>query len=338
VDSVPTLVVGYGNMGTKHARVLRELGGSAAVWGVVDPSAERRERARRDNNDCRVFATIGEALGTGARPACATIAAPTPLHFELAQALLVARVPTLVEKPIASSAAQGDALIEIARANDTLLTVGHVERFNPAAVVARKIIAERVIGDLLQISFRRVGGSPTDAAATHLDVLADLAVHDYDLSTFVAGGTLDVVKALGHAENGRFDSVLVLAQLSTGASVQMQVNWRTPVKIRRVELTGTSGYVDINLITQQVVLYRQNPLFAQTTINPDSYSYYDNYLLSFASPDRVELGIERREPLQEELAAFWRAVALREPSLMSPADAVTAVRLTEKTRALLERR
>ena len=337
MQAIPTLIVGYGNMGTKHARVLRELGGNQAVWGVVDPSPARRERAQRDNASCRVFGALAEVFTTGERPGCATVAASTPLHHELTSVLLEQRVPTLVEKPIASTAAQSQSLLELARANDTVLTVGHVERFNPAAVVARKIVAEKLIGELLQLSFRRVGGSPSDVVTTHQDVLVDLAVHDYDLACFISGGALDVVEALGHIEGGRLDSALVLGQLSTGASMQLQVNWRTPVKVRRIELTGSSGYVEINLITQQVVLYRQNPLFTQSSISPDKFTYFDNYLLSFSSPDRVELGIERREPLQEELAAFWRAVALGEPSPVPPADAVAAVQLTEKTRALLDR-
>jgi predicted dehydrogenase len=336
VQALPTLIVGYGNMGTKHARVLRELAGAQAVWGVVDPSVERRKRAQLDHNGCRVFASLDEALAGAERPACATVAAPTPLHFGLCSALLERRVPTLVEKPIASTAAHGRALVEQAAQRGTVLAVGHVERFNPAVVAARRIVAERLIGETIQLCFRRVGGSPPTPEAVREDVLVDLAVHDFDLASFITGGTLEIVEALGHRDNGRLDGALVLGRLSTGASTQMQVNWRTPVKIRRVELTGSDGYAEINLITQQVVLYRQNPLLTASSINPDSTSYFDSYLLSFAAPDRVELGIERREPLQEEMTAFFNAVALGTPLPMPPEDAVTAVQLTEVTRRRLE--
>jgi predicted dehydrogenase len=337
MQALPTLIVGYGNMGTKHARVLRELAGAQAVWGVVDPSGDRRNRARLDHG-CHVFATVEEALREATRPACAVVAAPTPLHHDLATALLAQGVPTLVEKPIASTAALGHALVAQAARTGTVLTVGHVERFNPAVVAARRIVAEKLIGETIQLCFRRVGGSPPTPEALRDDVLVDLAVHDFDLASFITGGALEIVDALGHHENGRLDGALVLGRLSTGASMQVQVNWRTPVKIRRVELTGTDGYAEINLITQQVVLYRKNPLLTASSINPDSTSYFDSYLLSFAAPDRVELGIERREPLQEEMTAFWRAVASGQPLPMPPEDAVRAVQLAEVARARLESR
>ena len=203
-------------------------------------------------------------------------------------------------------------------------------------MAARRIVAEKLIGETIQLCFRRVGGSPANPSTALQDVLVDLAVHDYDLAGFITGGTLEIIDALGHRDGGQLDGAQILGRLSTGASMQLQVNWRTPVKIRRIELTGSAGYAEINLITQEVVLYRQNPLLTASTINPDTTSYFDTYLLSFASPDRMELGIERREPLREELAAFWRAVH-GEKSPMSPEDAVTVVRLTELTRELLER-
>jgi len=337
VDPVRTLVVGYGNMGTKHARVLRELGGPTAVWGVVDPSAERRQRAALDNGGCPVFASLAEALGRDDGPACATVAASTPLHYELVAPLLERKIPTLVEKPIASTTAQARELIALAERHGTVFTVGHVERFNPGAVAARRIVADQLIGETIQLCFRRVGGSPLNPETALSDVLVDLAVHDYDLARFITGGTLEILATVGHRERGMLDGAVILGRLSSGAAMQLQVNWRTPVKIRRIELTGTSGYAEINLITQQVVLYRQNPLLAAASINPDSTSYFDEYLRSFASPDRVELGIDRREPLREELAAFWRAVAFGETPPMPPADALAAVTLTETTRALLER-
>ncbi len=337
MEAIPTLVVGYGNMGTKHARVLRDLGGPQAVWGVVDPSAERRQRAENDNRGALVFASVREALTASTKPGCAIVAASTPLHYVLTAELLEGRVPTLVEKPIAATAADGMKLAKLATDLGVPLTVGQIERFNPAAVVARRMIADGVLGTVLQLSFRRVGGSPKEVSALH-DVLVDLAVHDFDLAKFITGAEVEVTDALGHYENNSLDSALVLAKSATGSGIQLQVNWRTPVKVRRIEITGSSGYLEVNLITQQVTLYRTNPLLAATQLTPESHSFFDTYLASFASPEKVEPGIERREPLREELTAFWNLVQKKAPSPVSPEDGVRAVQLTERARQLLESR
>ena len=283
VAAVPTLIVGYGNMGTKHARVLRELGGATAVWGVVDPSAERRRRAELDNQ-CRAFASLDEALRAGERPGCATVAASTVLHYELTAQLLERRIPTLVEKPIASSAAkEGRALVLLAEREQTVFTVGHVERFNPGAVAARRIVAEKLIGETIQLCFRRVGGSPANPSTALQDVLVNLAVHDYDLASFITGGTLEIVDALGHRDGGQLDGAQILGRLSTGASMQLQVNWRTPVKIRRIELTGSTGYAEINL-TRNRWCSTAEPAAGGEHDQPDTTSYFDTYLCRSPRP------------------------------------------------------
>src|SRR5262249_42350156 len=148
--TMPTLIVGYGNMGTRHARVVRSLGGDGAVWGVVDRGAKRRQRAQVDH-DCRVFATLAAALAAKERPAGAIVCTATPTHFALASQLLKALVPTLVEKPIAATSAEGERLLILAAQQSTLLMVGHVERFNPAVTAVRRLVRERMIGEIIQL-------------------------------------------------------------------------------------------------------------------------------------------------------------------------------------------
>jgi UDP-N-acetylglucosamine 3-dehydrogenase len=306
---IPTLVVGYGNMGSKHARALRELGGAVALWGVVDSRAERRERAGQDHG-CRTYATVSEALAATDGFGCAVVAASTERHHEFATALLASRVPTLVEKPITATSAQGHALSALAAATGTLLTVGHIERFNPAVLATRRLLAEGALGVLLELVFRRVGPPPANLAA-HGDVLTDLAVHDFDLARFLTGGELTLRAAAGHRAGGVIDGALALGTLASGAALQLQVNWCTPIKVRRLELTGTTGYAEVDLVARQVRLYR-------------------------GGTPAAEVDVARLDPLREELRAFWGAIAGRGPAPVPPADAVRAVELAEATRALMD--
>ena len=69
----------------------------------------------------------------------ASIVVPTTLHGDIAGEFLEHGIPVLVEKPLADSVAEGQRLVDLAAANDAVLQVGHVERFNPAMVAARKV-------------------------------------------------------------------------------------------------------------------------------------------------------------------------------------------------------
>ena len=120
-------VIGIGNMGWHHARVLSLLR-DADLVGVADPDAERGKLAT-EQFGCRWFADYNAMLSE-VEAVC--IAVPTLLHHPVGLACLRAGVHVLIEKPIAASQDEATALIEAASAAGCLLQVGHIERFNPA--------------------------------------------------------------------------------------------------------------------------------------------------------------------------------------------------------------
>ena len=122
-------VIGIGNMGWHHARVLSLLR-DADLVGVADPDAERGKLAT-EQFGCRWFADYNAMLSE-VEAVC--IAVPTLLHHPVGLACLRAGVHVLIEKPIAASQDEATALIEAASAAGCLLQVGHIERFNPPSV------------------------------------------------------------------------------------------------------------------------------------------------------------------------------------------------------------
>src|SRR5205807_260996 len=126
--ALQTALVGAGQMGRLHARVIEEYEGTDLV-AVVDPSPEAEELAWRRR--AQWLRSVDELLA-GAAPDLAVVAAPTAEHAAVAGALIEAGVPVLVEKPIAATLEEGRALVDAAHANGVLFSVGHVEWFNPA--------------------------------------------------------------------------------------------------------------------------------------------------------------------------------------------------------------
>jgi len=135
-------VVGAGDFGRNHARVLRELEG-AELAGIVDTDAARAQQVAAEYST-RAFADLDALAGA---VDAAIVAVPTVEHAAVGCHLLARGVDILVEKPIAASLAEADRLIEAARTNrdgraaGRVLQVGHLERFNPAVVAVQKVIS-----------------------------------------------------------------------------------------------------------------------------------------------------------------------------------------------------
>ena len=165
-------VIGAGVMGTNHARVLGGLPNTTLV-GIVDPLPEHRARAV-EHAGCRAFETLEQLLAEGVD--AATIAAPTHLHHEIALACIERKIHILVEKPVASTVAEGREIVAAAARAGVTLMVGHVERFNPAVAAIKQALSGE---DILSIAITRVG--PFPPRMSNVGVVIDLAVHDIDL-------------------------------------------------------------------------------------------------------------------------------------------------------------
>ena len=178
-------VIGAGHMGRYHAEKLARLA-EVQLAGVVDADAARAaELARRLN--CPGFGDYREILG---KIDAAVVAVPTDRHHAVALDCLKHGLHVLVEKPIATTLAEADSLIDEAAKRDRVLQCGHVERYNKAfrALTARMdrpvfIEAERLAG------FKQRGAE--------VDVVLDLMIHDLDLAVALARSPLERMSACG---------------------------------------------------------------------------------------------------------------------------------------------
>ena len=273
-------VVGIGVMGSNHARVLADLPGVELV-GVADP-----ERAQRDFVSgalgCSAHSDIEGLLAAGVD--ALTIAAPTHLHRELALASIERGVHVMVEKPIAPSVEDGNAIIAAARLAGVTLMVGHVERFNPAVEAIKAAIRQE---DILSIAITRVG--PFPPRMSNVGVVIDLAVHDIDLIRwFTDSEIVEVQPQLSSAIAEREDIALLQFRTASGVLAHINTNWITPFKARNVTIATRNKYVMGDLLTRQVT-----ECFG---FQPDgSYSMR-------------HLSVGHAEPLRAELQAFVEAV------------------------------
>ena len=287
--SIRCAVIGVGNMGQHHARIYSELP-QAKLIAVSDTHKGRGENiASKFGADYYDdYRDILNAKKVDAVSVCV----PTSLHYSVALTCLEHGVNVLVEKPVAHTVALGNKLIHRAQQTGKILMVGHVERFNPVVVKAKELIDKGEFGDILNIIARRVGPFPPQIRDVGISV--DLAIHDIDILNYFLGRNPDYVYVERH-QNSEFveDSVEFVLQYGSH-SAYVQTNWVTPVKIRKIAITGTLGYLEMDSVNQSIFFYKN-------ILNNSGV---------FASV-KTEVVVEQQEPLKEELVYFLDCIVTK---------------------------
>ena len=285
-------VAGAGVMGRNHARVLAEVQG-VDLTTIFDPDSVTGQGVA-DLYGAEAVTTAEAFVDAGLD--CAVVATPNRFHADLGVALLEKGVHVLVEKPIAPTVKDAQRMIDAAKANDRVLMVGHVERFNPAVETVRRAIADE---DVISIQVTRVGPFPPRMG--EVGVVIDLAVHDIDIIRHLTGSEItEVQPQLARTRAEREDTALLQFRLENGVIAHITTNWLTPYKTRTLQVATRGKFVVADLITRQVTEY-----FGQQADG----SYSTRMLNSWPA-----------EPLKKELEAFAHAIRTGEPPAVTGQD------------------
>jgi predicted dehydrogenase len=222
-----------------------------------------------------------------------------------------------VEKPITASIEEGRRLIGRARACGVKLSVGHVERFNPVVVALKQHLDEGRLGELFQISVRRISGFPP--RAEDVGVALDLATHDLDVMRYLVGAEVTRVAAETTQALGRpcEDMLCGLLRFANGVVALLNVNWLSPVKIRELMVHGERGMFVVNYLTQDLHYYENS---AQDS-NWESIQVFRGV----GEGRMIRFPIRRREPLRIELEAFVHSLRYDESFPVSGEDGLQAL-------------
>ena len=229
-------VVGAGGLGYHHIRILRDMQGPAFA-GFYDAKAERAEQVSRELG-VKAFASLDELLGV---VQAVTIVVPTPAHFAVAQKVLARGIHALIEKPIATSLEEADAMLTLAHANGALVQTGHVERFNRAIRAALPYVdAPRFIeSDRL---------APFNPRGADVAVVLDLMIHDIDLVHTLVGGKAASVSAVGVPVLTPFvDIANARLTFDSGAVANITASRVSRERMRKLRIFQQSGYLSLDL-------------------------------------------------------------------------------------------
>jgi predicted dehydrogenase len=302
-------VVGAGNMGRHHIRLLGAMEGIELV-AVVDADATRAA-SYADVHGALALTSIEQLPEID----LAVVAVPTEAHYEAALALLGQGVNLLVEKPLASSPEQADALVQAADAAGVVLAVGHVERFNPALRCLSSLVTEPLL-----MQFERL--SPF-TPRIHESIVFDLMVHDLDLACMMAGSFPTRVSAAGiKVFSDTLDVASAVLTFGDGCVASLLASRATQDKVRRVAISEKDRFVLADTLRQEVSIKRET-----------TGSYADDAAYSQASVIEIPYLDRRAEPLAVELADFVAAVRGEGPPAVDGRDGARIVALAHEVEA-----
>ena len=316
-------VVGLGMMGRNHVRVWDEAVEGVDLVAVADPDPAAVRRAVHGRS-ARGYGSVEEMLASESIDLL-SIVAPTSLHLPIALAALGAGAHVLVEKPIAATREEAEQMMAAAARASRILTVGHIERFNPAVLDLRRRLANGELGRIFEIRATRLG--PFPARIRDVGVVVDLAPHDLDVMRFLMGS--DPVRLYAETEQrihtNHEDLFVGLMKFANGAIGVLDINWLTPTKVRTLSVTGERGMYVADYLAQDLVFYP----------NPDAVrgSNGAGGVGSVAEGEMTRRAIDRQEPLLVELTEFARAVRAGAPAPVDPHEAMVALLLA---RALVQ--
>lgn len=297
-------VIGLGWMGKVHLRCYYEMP-KVEVVGVVDVDAATLD-AIRDKYDVPVFGTVEELLDQGLD--AVSVCVPTVRHLDMGRAVIGRGVPLLMEKPLAATAAEGRILVDLAREKGVPLMTGHIERFNPAVRRVKELLTPD--NRPISIQIERVG--PYPPRIQDVGVIKDLGSHDIDLIRHLSGSEFKKVFAVTSRTIGKHeDTALITAEMDNGVLAHINTNWVTPYKSRSIHVATATGYIEANLITQQV----------------KQYSRFVDYDTGYSV---VEWPVLYKEPVKEELTQFLGAVRGKSPVPISGEDGLKVLQVIDR--------
>ncbi len=314
-----SVVIGVGSMGRNHARVHAELE-EVQLVAVADLNHSLAEQVA-SNYGVRAYSDYVAMLDKE-KPDLASVVVPTRHHLKVAQEAIERGVNVLVEKPIASTLAEGQEMIRLAEKYDIKLSVGHIERFNPVIIELKRHLNNGKLGRIFEIHARRLG--PFPPRIRDVGVVIDLATHDLDVMRCLVNASVERVYAETerriHTEHE--DLLLGLLKFVDGTLGILDINWLTPTKIRELIVTGERGMFIANYLTQELYFYRNDRMGA----NWDPVGT----VCGVSEGDMIKFRVDRREPLKEELRAFAVAVAQAQTPNVTGWDGLQALALAHK--------
>ncbi|MEK7483941.1 MAG: Gfo/Idh/MocA family oxidoreductase [Planctomycetota bacterium] len=298
-------IVGVGVMGQTHAHVYhKELSSEVELVGICDTNAEQGQKVATQTQS-QFFPKYEDLIG---KIDAVNIVVPTFLHHQVALFFLEHRVPILLEKPIASTVKEAEEIVQLAESTQTLLQIGHLERFNP--VFTR--LKEKNLKPAYIEAYRIAQFTPR---VKDVGVVLDLMIHDIDIVLHITRSPIRQIQAVGVNIMGEHEDIAnARIEFENGCVATLTASRISMKRERKIRLFGKNFYGILNYdqLTGQIIekdpvvdgkwLLEHN-ITGISALNPEVLEVVGKLL----KVDNFSLSHEER-PLQKQLRSFIQCV------------------------------
>lgn len=288
-------IVGVGHLGSRHLKVYSELTDKTNLVGISDIQEDRTLKLA-EHYKVPYFKDCSDLIG---KVDAVNICTPTTAHFDVASLFLKNGIHTFVEKPMTTTVAQADKLIALAKKNNCILQIGHIERFNSAFEGIQHFAQNPRF-----IECHRLNHFPN--RSLDIGVVMDLMIHDIDIILGLTASKVASVDAVGVKVLTPLEDIAnARIRFKNGCVCNLTASRISDEVTRKIRIFLNDAYISLDYVKQEAFIYKKH-----------------GGLIS-----KHALPIEKEEPLKKELISFVNCVTNNKKPVVSGVEGRDALKL-----------
>ncbi len=288
-------IIGIGHLGSRHLKVYNELSDRINLVGICD-TKEARTRKLANHYKVKFFKDHKSLIG---KVDAVNICTPTTFHFNVAKDFLQNGVHTLIEKPITTTVAQANKLVDLAKKKKLILQVGHIERFNSAFEGIKHFTKNPRF-----VECHRLNRFPN--RSLDIGVVMDLMIHDIDIILGLTNSKIDTVEAVGVKVLTPMEDIAnARITFKNGCVCNLTASRISDEVTRKIRVFLNDAYISLDYVKQEAFIYKKH----KSLISKHS------------------LPIEKEEPLKKEIESFIDCIQNNKEPIVSGVEGRDALLL-----------
>lgn len=311
-------VIGAGHLGKIHIKIILELNEKFNLIGFYDTNEENAKKVASEFGIRRFDSMENLILAVD----CLDIVTPTITHYECASKAIRHSKHVFIEKPVTETLEEAKSMLNLSREADVKVQVGHVERFNPAFVEARKFLKQPMFIETHRLAQFNPRGMD-------VPVVLDLMIHDLDIILSIVKSNVKNVSASGVSViSNTSDITNARIEFDNGCVANLTASRISMKNMRKSRFFQKDAYISVDFLSKEAEIVRMQDI--NGAVDPfdivfDIGNGKPSKKILFDKPEIFETNA-----IKEEFLDFYRAITQNEEPIVSLESGYKALQLAHQ--------